>query len=415
MLKKIRKFLKTHIKFSWMQIPMVLVFLISSILLYFIFSDSKSSLYETTARQITRIAKTSNNGQLTCNFYDPDKDFTADSAYLYKLVNDVRSLNRAEFGNYGTKGYKLRVVANGEGKNDYWFPVLNCTPAFIIQSTFSKAWNEKYLYENLNLNLMNETNNYGGSSDKHFFINESEAEYLVNNVPEFQGLTVSEVAGKSIDMHYRDENGVEQSEKWVISNIIIANELDDELYKSLYGSYAIVSHHLPAYKGKISITLDFSSGEIDNIHCVQDICKDYYFYKIIFETRNFNSPNTEELSNIAKIINSFGNTKDNDTRNVILGFVIVFVSSLVLFLIDLKYQVSLLTTLAIIILVFFAVYLVFMIGTYVCPFSFLDKSFNTFGIMSNVFLVIFANMIVILADDPHKSLKNQEEKKKDEG
>lgn len=410
MLQNIKKFLKLHVKFSWVQIPMILTFLVSSILIYFNFSNSKSSLYETTARQITRIAKTSNNGQLTCDFYNPEKNFTADSTNLYKLVGEVRNLNRSVFGNYGTKGYKLRVVANGEGRNDYWFPSLNCTPTFIIQNTFSKAWNEKHLYENLNINLMNEKNNYGNNSDKHFFINESEAKYLIENNPKFQGLTISEVAGKSIEMHYRDESGVEKSEEWVISNIIVANELDDKLYKSLYGTYMIVSHHLPSYKGKICIALDFSFGEIDNIKCVQDICTEYYYYKIIFDTRNFNSINEKELSNIADAINGFGDVKDNDVRNTILGFAIVLVSSFILLFIDSKYQPSLVTTLICLVLIFFIVYLVFMIGTYAFPFSFLDKSFNTYGIMANVFLIIFASMFVVLADNPRKRSINKVDK-----
>ena len=136
MFKTFKKWWKKRMKFSWKQIPLLFLFSATCISTFFIFQDTKTAKYETAARRISAVAKTSNNGQLTANFYPKLSKEDETPEYLSRVINDTKAFNKTNYiiYDYGKNGHKIRVIVNGEGRRDYVLPDLPTNPTFIVSN-----------------------------------------------------------------------------------------------------------------------------------------------------------------------------------------------------------------------------------------------------------------------------------------
>ena len=402
-------------KFNWIQIPVFFLFSGTLVTIFLLFNDSSSAHYEETARLISSISKKSNNGQLTIDFYPNISSDKEDLSYLSKTITETKTFNRQHYIDERTNGHRIRVIANGEGRRDYWFPELPTNPTFIVENTFSMAWGEEHLYENYDLNLMNSTNVYGNPKIKHFFINETDALYLIENNSRFKGMGLADIPGQTMSLHYYDEKNVERTEEWIIGNVILANQLDDALYKSLYTSYIISDYHLPNIHGKISIAFDFSSSETNNANCLNHISVKYSNHSMRFDTRNFDSVDTNSLNNIRDSfykLSSYNNSNNN--KLIIVSFVLGIAVSIFIFIVGYINQRLQISTSIILVSTAFVVYLVFLVLSSIFPYGLISRSFNTISILINVCFALLAVVCNIFSSsiNTRKQTNNTKEKDK---
>ena len=402
MWKIFKDWFKKRFKFKLLQIPVFLVFTQASVACLLCYSKTSSAHYDMVADEISRLAKNTTNKQLTADFYPKLSTSSQTTSNLKTLINDITAFNRSNYSYYRGNGHKIRVIANGEGRKDYVFPDLPVNPTFILQTSFSTAWGEEHLYENCDLNLLNTKNNYGENKNrnKFFFINETDALYLIEHNERFYGKTLQEVVGQTLPLHYK-EHGVKKTENWTIANVIMADQLDDKLYKSLYTSYIISDYALPVIDNSYCVAFDFSSNIIDNSQFLMDLTSKFSDYDMKFDTRNMKRVDNDVLKAIRAEFYGLSNYESNEL--MIFGIVcgVILVLCVGLYFWCLKAKIPSLTTSFGLVVLALIVYYVFFIGSKIFPVSIIALAFNSFSIMSLIFLTK-SFIISILFSSPQK-------------
>lgn len=415
----IKNIFKGKFVFRLAQIPLVVFFLIVASSEFFLFSNSKTAHYEATASEISKVARVANNKQLTADFYP---NLTLDQKtydYLGKLIGDTNSFNRKNYIYYRGNGHKVRVVANGDTIVNYRFPDLPTNPTMILENTFSVEWGKEHLYENLNLNLMNKTNVYNATRTKHLFLNESDAMYLIENeIGVFAGKTLEEVPGLTLTMKYRKTSGVEYEEEWTIANIIMANQLDDKLYKKLYTSYVVADFHIPItdMDNCYCVAFDFATSDVDNAKFLTQIVPRYADHKMRFDTRNLTKDKTKSLDKIRTEFFKLANYKTStENRLLVVSLIIIIVFTILVYFWCSTENIPVFSTCVLIGglagLLYIALHLISVFMTI----SLVTRAFNTYSIISFLLLTLYAMIVVAITSHPNKKKKVSKKKQKSEG
>ena len=415
---EIKKKFKGKFVFKLAQIPLIAFFLIVAASELFLFSNSKTAHYEATASEISKVAKVSTNNQLTADFYP---NLTLDQKtydYLGKLIGDTNSFNRKNYIYYRGNGHKVRVVANGEGRADYRFPELPTNPTMILENTFSVEWGKEHLYENLSINLMNKTNVYNATRTKHLFLNETDALYLIENNSRFAGKTLEEIPGETLTMKYKKNNGIEFEEEWTIANIVMANQLDDKLYKKLYTSYVVADFHIPItdMDNCYCVAFDFATSDVDNAKFLTQIVPRYADHKLRFDTRNLTKDKSVSLEKIKNEFFKLANYKTStDNRLLIVSLAIIIVFTVLVYFWCSTENVPVFSTCVLIGGLSALLYIAFHLISLFMTISIVTRAFNTYSIISFLLLTLYAMIVVAITSHPSKKKATNNNKKKSNG
>ena len=385
LLKNIGQKFKKKFPFKYTLIPFFVAMLIVFSSSVFLFKDSRTARKEKLAYDIALVAKKSNNKQLTADFYP--RENTDEIGELLQLIIDTNSYNRQNYYDYWGNSHKMRVVANGEGNFIYRFPDLENNPTMILENTFSFDYDDKQKYENCSLYLMNTSNVFSSTRTKHLFLNESDANYLVNNCPKYSGLSLSDMPGKTITMEYT-EKGTVKEEEWTIANIVLANKLDDQLYKSLYTSYVIADYHVPLLPNCYSVAFDYSIGIVDNSKFIDHTLEKFINYEMRIDKRNLDEANNVFLKGIVNDFYKISQYKQFTTLSIVLYclFSVTVCAGTCLFCYFLKTPTT--STMLVLSIVFFLVYLVFFTLSSVSSALKVLLCFNTLSILSIILLYL---------------------------
>lgn len=409
--KRFRTWFKKTFVFNKTQIPLFVLFAIVATSSMFLFSNSKTSHYEAVANEISIVAKKSNNNQLTGDFYPVLTKEEKSYSQLSKIINDTKKFNRANYLYYRDNGHKVRVIANGEGRKDYCFKDLPNNPTFILETTFSTAWNQEHLYENYDINLLNKKSNTGTDGRKFFFINETDALYLIEHHEDFKGLTLKDIPGKKLPLTY-NENGVEKSEDWTIGNVVLANQLDDWRYKALYGSYIIAEYHLPLVDNqqindRYCVAFDFSTSLTDNTKFLNHIVPRYSGYTFTIDSRNLINVNQRSLESIVSNYSRLKTFQGVDYKLFIIAAVVILFYAVAVYFWNSKMQMPVLSTCIMIVLLSFVIYSFFFACSYLMSSNIITRAFNSYSIVLFVLLTLYTIFAVLLSvrSDKNKKIK----------
>lgn len=402
LLKLIKKTIKKHFVVTKKQIPLLCLIFGAAFSTMFIFSNSKTSHFEELANEIAKVAQNSKNNQMTMNFYPQlgyDENYYEN---LQKIIIETNKFNFDKYSYYRGNGHKVRVVANSEQKTNYWFPELEIqNPAMILENTFSTAWGEEHLYENLDLNLLNKKSKLSPDGKKHFFINESDAEYLIQTNERFSGCTLDDIPGKTLSLYYV-ENGITKHEDWTISNVILKDQEDDKLYKSLYSSYIVADFHIPLIKNSFCIAFDFSTSKIDNTNYLNQIYTRYVNHKNEIETNNLIKYEKQVLDDIKANYLKLPTFETKENKNIIIAASIIAVVEILVFLWCYLNSLPSLSTSLMAVLAICLVYIFFHICSLSMNFNVFTRSFNFYSLFSlyvflslTLFTIIFASLFYV--------------------
>ena len=267
MIKRIIGFLKTHLHFKIVEVPLVLVFLaIISSMFYFI-STLPNEKNNYIAQEISILSKKSDTGSVPM-YFDQNSNLDLENSSVTTTISKFNIYNNSTSE---IKEYKELVCANLDDTEVKVEVLEDKSPAVIMTS-----WSTFYFDKNINGNLFMSTLLVEGwgttsvSNNSFCYITENQANYLVSHNSSYH--STRDLINEKIKIKI---TGKAEPEDFIIRDIIKSGVGDDARYNELFGSY-IVCYYLPFLKTtKYQMLYDLGKDGNRNLTTLNEIKKSY--------------------------------------------------------------------------------------------------------------------------------------------